>query len=843
MMRISQLHLTRYGRFTDTTLSFPAPAPGEPDLHIVFGRNEAGKSTLLSAWLDLLYGIPSRSNYDFLHPYSTMKIGAVLDLPDRQMHVTRIKATQNSLTGPDGAPLPDAVMQAALGGVSRDGYGAMFSLNDDTLKEGGESILASQGDFGQLLFSASAGLAGLTATLDTLRTEAEAFHRPRAQKTALKDLRAALADLDDRLRALDTGAGDHARLKAALDQAVGAHGQADAELAATVAALAAVDRQIAALPTLARLRAAKAELGDLPDLPAPPPGWSDELPALTRTATDTTARIEEAQAAIDALDARLATLHPDPHALALAPRLADLAPLKSARDAALADLPARQSEAEEAARQVAGLLHRLNRPQSDPLDLLLPAATTARLRRLIAARSGLHAAAEAAGAEATAARRAATEAADRLASTANLDAPELAPLLSRLRARDPGQALRQARRDEALAQAALATRLAALAPWQGSADDLVALPLPTRDQLDQLAAQIDSATLALHTARSETARLDQDLARQTAAQAETPPPRVTEAQLIALRSTREALWAAHRQRLNPPSADAFEAALRADDLAQAQHAEGSAAAQRRAQSEATLTQTRQAQAQAQTRQTASETALSDLTANLAARLTPGLPAALPALRDWLAQRHAALEAQATLTQTRSALALAEADLAEAAQALAAALALPAAPYDTLLAQAEARLAAQTEAQSLRSAATATTRDLARRQADLTAAQAALTAWQAEWSETAGATWLGPLADPATTEDTLSTLDALHRATGTHAALADRVAKMQGNVATFTTALAPLAPGTTEPQATATWDRLTTATTRHRPPPPPAPPPCPNGQSAPIGWPPCTATTP
>ena len=53
-MRLDRLDLTRYGRFTDVRLDFPPPAPDAPDLHVIFGPNEAGKSTLFSAWLDLL---------------------------------------------------------------------------------------------------------------------------------------------------------------------------------------------------------------------------------------------------------------------------------------------------------------------------------------------------------------------------------------------------------------------------------------------------------------------------------------------------------------------------------------------------------------------------------------------------------------------------------------------------------------------------------------------------------------------------------------------------------------------------------------------------------------------
>ena len=63
----------------------------------------------------------------------------------------------------------------------------MFSLNDDTLEEGGESILASEGDLGQLLFPASSGLSNLGRTLASLQTEAEQFYKfPRAEKPVVK---------------------------------------------------------------------------------------------------------------------------------------------------------------------------------------------------------------------------------------------------------------------------------------------------------------------------------------------------------------------------------------------------------------------------------------------------------------------------------------------------------------------------------------------------------------------------------------------------------------------------------------------------------------------------------
>ena len=54
-MKIRTLFLKAFGPFTDTTLDFSGPA----GLHLIYGANEAGKSSALRAITDLRYGIRS----------------------------------------------------------------------------------------------------------------------------------------------------------------------------------------------------------------------------------------------------------------------------------------------------------------------------------------------------------------------------------------------------------------------------------------------------------------------------------------------------------------------------------------------------------------------------------------------------------------------------------------------------------------------------------------------------------------------------------------------------------------------------------------------------------------
>ena len=66
-MRFESLTLERYGRFENRTLDLSGD---QIRLHVVFGPNEAGKSTVLSAIADLLFGVPARTSFAGLPPGS-----------------------------------------------------------------------------------------------------------------------------------------------------------------------------------------------------------------------------------------------------------------------------------------------------------------------------------------------------------------------------------------------------------------------------------------------------------------------------------------------------------------------------------------------------------------------------------------------------------------------------------------------------------------------------------------------------------------------------------------------------------------------------------------------------
>src|ERR1035441_7763929 len=71
-MRPETLDLIAYGPFTQRRLEFSSA------FTIVYGLNEAGKTSALRALADGLYGIPAQTSDAFVHPYGALRIGLVL---------------------------------------------------------------------------------------------------------------------------------------------------------------------------------------------------------------------------------------------------------------------------------------------------------------------------------------------------------------------------------------------------------------------------------------------------------------------------------------------------------------------------------------------------------------------------------------------------------------------------------------------------------------------------------------------------------------------------------------------------------------------------------------------
>jgi ABC-type hemin transport system ATPase subunit len=98
-MRILSLHLRAYGHFTGYSLDFGAG----PGLHLIYGHNEAGKSTTLRALSSVLFGYPHGVVDGFKHDAKDIAIGIdLLGSDGRALSFIRRRRGKHALTAADG---------------------------------------------------------------------------------------------------------------------------------------------------------------------------------------------------------------------------------------------------------------------------------------------------------------------------------------------------------------------------------------------------------------------------------------------------------------------------------------------------------------------------------------------------------------------------------------------------------------------------------------------------------------------------------------------------------------------------------------------------------------------
>jgi uncharacterized protein YhaN len=190
-VKILQIRLLAFGPFTDKILDL---YKGNEGLHIVYGPNEAGKTSALRALRQLLYGVSERSSDSFIHPNAKLRIGGKLLRSDGAVvDFVRRKGRVNTLCDRDEAKLIDeSYLHTFLGGVDSDLFATMFGIDHGDLVQGGKEIIQGRGDVGQVLFAAGSGISDLRKVQDELQAEAENLFKPRGQKQRINETLAAL---------------------------------------------------------------------------------------------------------------------------------------------------------------------------------------------------------------------------------------------------------------------------------------------------------------------------------------------------------------------------------------------------------------------------------------------------------------------------------------------------------------------------------------------------------------------------------------------------------------------------------------------------------------------------
>ena len=275
-MRLLSLELEKFGAFETLRIAFRP----EARLHVVYGPNEAGKSTALAAVGALLFGVPERTPYASRFP-GQLRVGAEIVAADgRSLKFWRRKGRKNTLLGDSGSPLPDDALAPFLGGLSQEVFERSFGLDANRLRAGGDEMLQADGDVGASLLAAASGLRGLTELRRSLDDEADGIFAPRAGKDrrfyqALERFNAARAAIREKELRSDAWIklnNDIEELSHELDRLRAERRSGDIERSR-------LNRLKRTAPLLARIREAEAELASFSDLPEFAPGVTQGLQA------------------------------------------------------------------------------------------------------------------------------------------------------------------------------------------------------------------------------------------------------------------------------------------------------------------------------------------------------------------------------------------------------------------------------------------------------------------------------------------------------------------------------------------------------------------------------------
>lgn len=289
-MRLIRLEMQAFGPFTDRTLEFTTKAPG---LHLIFGPNEAGKSTSLRALKALLYGFPQQTPDNFLHNYDQLLVAGCLRRSDgRELSFQRRKKRVGDILDAAGNPLDAGALAPFLHGLEATIFSSLYGIDHDALVRGGEEILAQKGEVGQALFAAGAGISSVSEVVVQLEKEAAELFKATGQLPAINVATKKFKELQKEMKAAGLSVKDWKEHRKALDDAEAARVRLELERDQKSTELHRLERLRQAVPELAALAARRAHLQALGEVVLLDPDFAERYQKVSRDMREAGQRLQ-----------------------------------------------------------------------------------------------------------------------------------------------------------------------------------------------------------------------------------------------------------------------------------------------------------------------------------------------------------------------------------------------------------------------------------------------------------------------------------------------------------------------------------------------------------------------
>lgn len=365
-MKIRRLDLIAYGPFQDQPLAFESDG-----LHLVFGPNEAGKSTALRALQAVLYGMTDKRDA-FRHPWDMMRVGMSVETADGIITVERRKgkgARSLVYAGTERAVSPEE-WSRVLPVLDQNLFLQMFGLDYQRLVAGGRELAEGKGDIGQALLAAAGDLGGAVERMRgfqrrtsdlfqpharsqsklsvALRQYKDAERRIRSEKFSSHAYRTAVRELEDKRR-------ESERLAGEIRACAGEHQR--------------LTRLQQAAPGVALLAQKKRDLAAMAAIPVLSPDFTVRHENAVKLLGKSLTTAENSQAELNRLTQRLAGIKRDPVLANLKIEIEQLFAQSGRIDAGRKDRPKREGELRQLRDAVARNL-RLLGLDLDPVDCM-----------------------------------------------------------------------------------------------------------------------------------------------------------------------------------------------------------------------------------------------------------------------------------------------------------------------------------------------------------------------------------------------------------------------------------------------------------------------------------------
>lgn len=586
-MEIRQLNLAAFGPFTERILDFSQKESG---LHIVYGLNEAGKSSALRGLKALLYNIDERTPDNFLHTNDKLRIeGCVRTADGRELAFVRRKGRKNTLLSMEGDSLDNKVLVPFLQGVTQELFEMLFGIDHRALVQGGQEILEQKGEVGQALFSASLGSHALHAVLNQLDQEAGGLFLPQGSKPTINSAIKAYTDLNKQIRDRSLSSrewDEHCRVLARTTKELE---QIQSELVDNRIEVNRLKRIQRALPKLARRNELLQKLDALGDVIVLSDDFGERRQKAVTERDTAQAIIQKARSRLDGLQGQLEGFSVRQEVLEQGESIVALHARMGSYLKAMQDRPHLEAEYKQFRTDAESLLKDV-RPDLALSDIEVLRPVFAKRQRITElgnqnpvlvsrvkqGKSNLR--------ETEARLKEARMERQKLPDIGSPDALRRAIAAAR-KSGDVGSAIQSGRSELVTSTEQCAAGLARLTLWTGSLEDLPSLPVPTRENInrfEEVYADLDKHAQRLREKQEETAEALREASRRLdeMQRAGAVP---TEAELIELRTEREKAWQLLRRQwidgedvnteagtIDPERAlpDAFEyRVISADDLA------------------------------------------------------------------------------------------------------------------------------------------------------------------------------------------------------------------------------------------------------------------------------------